>query len=356
MSTKQEASHVSKHATFESVDDNPSQRGEHLSSRVAVEALSSTAAIGNQMVPPIQATMQKRSRPPSAIEEKVTKKIRSDSFSPALKEDSQSNVNLAINHGEFDLCTPEGQIAAWKAENPDKKTQMTWEQAKHAARREYNRVNAARARQRHKEEAETRDQQIAELKSQVEQLTRLNEVLMNYICGLQAPSNMLSAAHMGTTFNHSLVDAASLDAKKAAANGTPSMSTSTMNAATNSALMSLLKEMEMAENAQAQQNHQNYLNSKASMLQNEKSYSVNERSQNMANATSSVGPMMRALQLQQLLADRGKSNNASLPLNTLNIASSVPSTDPSQGLNSLWDFLLSLQQLHNLLPSSGAPK
>jgi hypothetical protein len=335
MSTKQDSSCVSNDAGCESVDDNPSRHGVILCSSTVAEPLSNTNG-GNQLPSPMNATMQKRSRPPIAFDETATKKNRADSLTSAPKEEFQSHANVDAYHGEFDLCTPEGQIAASKAENPEKKTQMTWEQAKHAARREYNRVNAARARQRHKEEAETRDQQIAELKSQVEQLTRLNEVLMNYICELQASSNTQSVAHMDTTF----------ETKKSAANGMQPNSNSAMIAATNFALMSLLKEKQMAEDAQVQQNHQTYINSNAATLQSGKSYMINDRCPNLAG-----GPIVRGLQLQQLLAETAKNNNASYPWNA------VPGMPPSQATtNSLWDVLLSIQQLNNMLPSSGAPK
>jgi hypothetical protein len=89
---------------------------------------------------------------------------------------------------QFDLCTPEGQIAASKAANGGGNATITWMEAKRAARREYNRLNAARARQRHKSLAEIRDQEIMELKSQVEQLTRVNQFLLS-----QLSSNLVSA-------------------------------------------------------------------------------------------------------------------------------------------------------------------
>ena len=174
MTTKQDTSYTFNDAGFKSVDDIPQQRREILSSSAVVEGLWSTQG-GNQIASPMHATTRKRNTMSIAHEETTTKKIRSDSFVALLKEDDYVDAY----HGEFDLCTPEGQIAALKAESSDTKTQLTWDQAKHAARREYNRVNAARARQRHKEEAEMRDQEIAQLKTQVEQLTRLNEVLIN---------------------------------------------------------------------------------------------------------------------------------------------------------------------------------
>jgi hypothetical protein len=230
---------------------------------------------------------------------------------------------------------------------------MTWEQAKYAARREYNRVNAARARQRHKEEAETRDQRIAELQSQVEQLTRLNEVLMNYICELQASANTNSAAQIGTAYNHALVDAASIDTKATASNGIPpSTSNSAMQAATHSALMWLLKEKGVSESPQAQLTQMKHHESNASALQSRKSY-TNDASTNLTGATaSSIGPIMRALQAQQLLADSAKSNHPAAPWNTF---PGAPATVQNQTSNSLWDIILSIQQLQHLLPSSSAP-
>ena len=358
MSLKQEESYFSSDAGLETIDDNPSQRGEICRTSAVVEGLPNSV-VENQLVFPIHTNVQKRSRPPIETEESSSncKKIRSDSYTNTFKEDIQSHVNSnTVYPGEFDLCTPEGQIAASKAEHPETKTHMTWEQAKHAARREYNRVNAARARQRHKEDAETRDQQIAKLKSQVEQLTRLNEVLMNYICEMQASSNKPSVAQMGTPFNHALLDAAaSIESKTSATNTIQPNSTSALHSATNSALMSLLKEKQMAENVQAQQqNHQTFMNSNMSMLNNEKSYIAHDTSPNLAASTDpSIGPLVRALQAQQLLAEAAKSNNAQFPWNTGPV---VPPPCPSQATNSLWDVLLSIQQLHNLLPSSGAPK
>jgi hypothetical protein len=131
----------------------------------------------------------------SNVLQKRTKSESTKSRSKRTKLDNPNEQSLTksatvaeTETSQFDLCTPEGQIAASKATNGGGNATITWMEAKRAARREYNRLNAARARQRHKSLAEIRDQEIMELKSQVEQLTRVNQFLL-----AQLSSNLISA-------------------------------------------------------------------------------------------------------------------------------------------------------------------
>lgn len=89
----------------------------------------------------------------------------------ASKQDAQSHMV------EPDLSTTEGQLMA----NPG----MTLHEAKGAAKREYNRLNAARARQRNKMTVEQLQRKIVELQGTVEQLQRSNQ-------GLTVQMNVLS--------------------------------------------------------------------------------------------------------------------------------------------------------------------
>lgn len=362
MSSKQEASYFSKDASCESTNDDSSHhRGDSAFSADAVNQLT---------LSPMDSGNQKRRRSSSVKDDASTKKRRSDSYITLEKKDFHSRKTLDTDHGEFDLCTPEGQIAAARLKNPKKENPMTWEQAKHAARREYNRVNAARARQRHKEEAETRDHQIAELKSQVEQLTRLNDVLMNYIYELHGGSSNIiqpvatsaqPGAPSGASSHQASIEATARGAKTAKSNGNPPTETE-------AAIMTLLKQRQRAEGGLPQSssltwNQQTHQLRDVSRMHNEKVDVLNNilRGPDLTgqgSTSASIGRIVQTLQAQQLLAERTMNNNLSLPWS---LTSGISQTGPNLPTNSLWDVLMSVQHLNSILPSSpqppsGAPK
>ena len=351
MSSKQEATYYFGNDDFESMDDDHPQRK-------GIAAF--TAAKVNESTSTKDASNKKRQKPSSATVDYSTKKIRSGSSTNESEEDfnlHKTDNNNYHGDGEFDLCTPEGQVAASRAGNSNGASPMTWEQAKHAARREYNRVNAARARQRHKEDAETRDQQIAKLKLQVEQLTQLNEVLMNYISEMQATSNTTPVLPSHASLHPAAFQVESTDAKKSATYGFPPTGTE--------ALMSLLKQQQSTEDGRPPHNslaynHQTHLLHDTSQLQRGRADILNNilrvRSPDLTGSTSaSLGRIAQTLQLQQLLAERTKNNNLALPFS---ITRGVHQTRPNPTTDPLWDVLLSVQQFNSMLPSapSGAPK
>jgi hypothetical protein len=132
-------------------------------------------------LPQTLASNQKGKESAAESTAKSIKRLKSDSAQKIIEPSATNDSEV----GEFDLCTPEGQIAASKAGgNP----RMTWMEAKRAARREYNRLNASRARQRHKDMSETRDQKISELQAQVEQLTVVNQLLMTQFAAILTTS------------------------------------------------------------------------------------------------------------------------------------------------------------------------
>lgn len=83
----------------------------------------------------------------------------------------------------LDLTTPEGQMAA----NPT----MSEEAAKTAAKREYNRRNAARARLRNKEMVSDLQKKVSDLTSHTQELQRSNEVLRAQLDVLAAQNRNL---------------------------------------------------------------------------------------------------------------------------------------------------------------------
>lgn len=304
-----------------------------------------------QRIPPMSANKKKGPTGPSSEgDESPNKKYRSDSCTSAAtgNEEVQSYTNDDSYQGEFDLCTPEGQIAASKAANPDETVPMTWEQAKHAARREYNRVNAARARKRHKDETEARDQEVAELKSQVEQLTRLNEALMKYISE-QDSSSTQSVSRTGTSYRHALLEAASSEEKM-------SHPSAISLSGTDSGLLSQMVEGQVQANSFDRNHLLTNMLSDASLLAHERARLLNgvlcgPDLSGSAASSGSVGSMIQALQAQQRQAEAAMSMNAALQWST------NPGILPNQAANSpLQDFL---RNLHGYLPSSsssGAPK
>ena len=101
--------------------------------------------------------------------------VVSDSSKEAAKKKAKKTTHkhkaTATTKAEstLDLSTPEGQLKA----NPE----MSLQEAKSAAKREYNRLNAARARQRNKMTVEQLHGRITELQNTVEQLQRANQGL-----------------------------------------------------------------------------------------------------------------------------------------------------------------------------------
>ena len=164
--------------------------------------------------------LQKRTE--SAPMKSRSKKLKLDHDPPHVKAPSLSEAESS----QFDLCTPEGQIAASKAANGGGNATISWVEAKRAARREYNRLNAARARQKHKTLAETRDHEIMELKAQVEQLTRVNQFLLSQLSvHLIAATNggaLQSSADQSTAATSSWLSAISALAEASAAVGNAS--------------------------------------------------------------------------------------------------------------------------------------
>ena len=300
----------------------------------------------------MSANKKKGSRPSSEGDELPNKKYRSDSFTSAANEEVQSYTNDDSYQGEFDLCTPEGQIAASKAANPDETVPMTWEQAKHAARREYNRVNAARARKRHKEETEARDQEITELKSQVEHLTRLNEALMTYISELQDSSATQSVSRTDTSYRHALLEASSSEAKM------PSPSAISLSG-TDSGLLSRMMEGRTQANTFERNHLLTNMLSDASLLAHERARLLNgvlrgTDLSGFAASTGSGGTMVQALQAQRRQAEAALRMNAALQWgpnpgilpNYTNLG-----VLPNQAANPpLQDFLFSPRNLRGDLP------
>jgi hypothetical protein len=114
--------------------------------------------------------------------------------SPSLKKQKQDHSSTAETGGDHDLTTVKGQMAA----NPT----MTQAQAKAAAKREYNRQNAARARQRNKDMVRSLQKQVADLTTITTQLQRNNEVLTAQVEVLQQQNrSLLSSQHQQQNAN-----------------------------------------------------------------------------------------------------------------------------------------------------------
>jgi hypothetical protein len=157
---------------------------------------------------------------------------------------------------QFDLSTPEGQIAASKVANGGGRATITWIQAKRAARREYNRLNAARARERHKSLAEARDREVLELKAQVEKLTRVNQFLLSQLSGnlISAPNGALQSLVDPANATSPWLWAISAIAEASSALGNSSVPSPTLHPLLDSSLLSRLPQ-------QQQQQQQNQTNS-----------------------------------------------------------------------------------------------
>lgn len=235
---------------------------------------------------------------------------------------------------EFDLCTPEGQIAASKAANGGGNATITWAEAKRAARREYNRLNAARARQRHKSLAETRDQEIMELKAQVEQLTRVNQFLLsqlsNNLISASAQNGALQTPVDPSAATSSWLWAMSTIAEAAASLGnssTPSPA-STFPQSNHQSLndTALLSRLVQQQQQQQQQIQTNFLPLQPAAQAND----LRHPSQPERSDTT--------LPLQSL--PETAANNVSLLMNML---ASLPSSQATQG-NGILDLLLTLSK------------
>lgn len=307
-----------------------------------------------------RSSAKKHERFDSTSAGKSIKKARSDSSYSSTTEHTSGGKTGDVDN--FDLCTPEGQLAAAKARSHNGKVSMTWEQAKHAARREYNRVNAARARQRHKETAETRDHQITTLQDQVDQLTRVNQMLINYICELQAAPT----AKMATSLNASTSSSASssiIAALSALTEASKAKEMSSLQEAARhqlnvSELLARIQQKSHAEESLQLQDAQassvisniaQALNGSALSVDNQGRLYQFLRGQDIASP--SLNPIAQSFQTHSNLAHSSSNRDTSHPWN---VAATMNSTQPSsdQQVKLLWDVLMTLQGSNPLASSN----
>jgi hypothetical protein len=150
-------------------------------------SVSTLTCAGEVLENKMDPSPQKRNGSEATEEGKSRKKLRPDG-SAAIMEGEYSNLltTTRARVNSDDVYKSEEQLVEEDVDEQGRGSHMAWSQEKNAVRREYNRVNAARTRQRNKDIAEARDKQITALTTQVEQLTQMNEMLMKYVCDLQA--------------------------------------------------------------------------------------------------------------------------------------------------------------------------